>query len=71
MVFKDILDYLTMKPYTVYLEKEDIDLLQETARRMKVPPHVLARSLLLRMLEREQANFDLPGKKRRGLDEGL
>jgi hypothetical protein len=61
MLFKDISDYSIMKPYTVYLEKEDIDLLQETARRMRVPPHVLARSLLLRMLERERSNIDLRG----------
>jgi len=43
-----------MEPYTVYLDKNDIGLLQEVARRMRLPPHVLARSLLLRMLEQER-----------------
>ena len=42
-----------MKPFTVWLEAEHLEMLKEQAKRTKLPVHVLARSLLVRMLEAE------------------
>jgi hypothetical protein len=41
------------KPFTINLECEDIKLLQALASRTELPPHTLARSLLLRALKAE------------------
>lgn len=42
-----------MKSFTIMMEREDIERLRRFANEIKIPPHVLARSILLRGLKTE------------------
>lgn len=46
-----------MKAFTVMLEEEDVDRLRKLALSIKLPPHVLARSILLRGLDEENEKW--------------
>jgi hypothetical protein len=45
-----------MKPFTFWMEESDIQQLRELAKRMELPPHVLARSIFVRALRVETSN---------------
>jgi len=42
-----------MRSFTINMEREDIERLRRFANEIKIPPHVLARSILLRGLKAE------------------
>lgn len=50
-----------MKSYTIALEEIDIDRLKTLGKEMKIPHHVLARSILLRALDREIVELQKKG----------
>jgi len=52
-----------MKSFTVMLDESDIDHLKTFASRINIPPHVLARSILLRGLEVEIDKWNLEGRQ--------
>lgn len=47
-----------MASFTIALEKGDIEKLRRIAGKLKIPPHVMARSMLLRQMEVEILNWE-------------
>jgi hypothetical protein len=56
-----------MKAFTVMLEQEDIERLKRRAKGLELPPHTLARSLLLLALKKD-ANVE-PANMRENRDQ--
>lgn len=47
-----------MKSFTIALEKGDIERLKRISAKLKIPPHVMARSMLLRQMDVEILNWE-------------
>jgi hypothetical protein len=47
-----------MESFTIALERGDIERLKRISAKLRIPPHVMARSMLLRQMDVEILNWE-------------